>query len=189
MNSQAIRRKLAFTAGESISYPLVRPVALGATAPLILPDNTIPTDPKWSRCLIDGVQHNVANIAVDFGFSPQVRKSLRGMNEADGAWMQKRPDTKMTFQIIADDDETAGNVAMVDRIPRRTNVQFLYQKGRAAKETFAIGVPALFITKAEFGYDGGLGVYNCEATCVDPVAAGYAAATYANLPPISVGWL
>jgi len=64
-----VRWKLAFTAGESISYPLVRPVALGATAPLILPDNTIPTDPKWSRCLIDGVQHNVSNIAIDFGFA------------------------------------------------------------------------------------------------------------------------
>jgi hypothetical protein len=184
-----VKWKLAFTAGESISYPLVRPVALGATAPLTLPDNTIPTDPKWSRCLIDGVQMNVSNISIDFGFSPQIRKSLRGMNESDGAWMQKRPNVTVNFQILADDDETTGNVAMIDRIPRRTNVQFLFQKGRAPKETFAVGVPALFINKAEFAYDGGLGVYNCEADCVDPVAAGYAAATYANLPPISVGWL
>lgn len=184
-----VKWKLAFTAGESISYPLVRPVALGATAPLMLPDNTIPTDPKWSRCLLDGVQMNVSNIAIDFGFSPQIRKSLRGMNESDGAWMQKRPNVTVSFQILADDDETTGNVAMIDRIPRRTNVQFLFQKGRAPKETFAVGVPAMFINKAEFAYDGGLGVYNCEADCVDPVAAGYAAATYANLPPISVGWL
>ena len=78
---------------------------------------------------------------------------------------------------------------MIDRIPRRTYCQFLFQKGRAPKETFAVGIPAMFVTKAEYAYDGGLGVYNFEATCVDPVAAGYAAATYANLPPISVGWL
>ena len=184
-----VKWTLAFTAGESISYPLVRPVALGATSPLTLPDNTIPTDPKWSRCLIDGIQMNVSNISIDFGFSPQVRKSLRGMNESDGAWMQKRPNVTISFDIMADDDETTGNVAMVDRIPRRMPIQFLFQKGRAAKETFCVGIPAMFVTKDPFQYDGGLGVYRVEADCIDPVAAGYAAATYANLPPISIGWL
>lgn len=180
--------RFAYTAPESLSYPLARPVALGATYPLQIVDNTIPTDSKHSRCMLDGVRVNVRDINIDWGFGPALRASLSGVNEDDGCVMIKRPDVKLTFSILADDDDRSGIVAMVDRIPRRKYVQFLWQKGRATKEWFAIGIPALFITKAEYSYDSGQGVYNCEATCIDPVAAGYAAATYTNLPPISIGW-
>ena len=74
--------RIGYMAPESVSYPLARPVALGATYPLQTFDSTIPTDPKHSMCLMDGVPIHISDLKVDFGFEAQIRTSLSGLNVA-----------------------------------------------------------------------------------------------------------
>lgn len=187
---QVVRFKFSYVAPESFEYNRTRPVALGAASPLSLFDVGIPVDGKGSRCLIDGTRVNISSLQVDFGLIPKIRPSLGGVNQADGCFMDVGP-VKGSFTILADDDDKSGFISMADRVRSRRYIQFLYQKGSAALETFAFAMPAMHLVSNTFNHVDREGTYSATFQATNPEAAGYSGTpgAFTNLPAASFGWM
>ncbi len=177
--------KFDYAVGEAFEYNVARPVALGATAPLGVADSGVPNNMNGARCIIDGIRCNISELNIDFNFQPHVRPSLQGFNQSDGCFNDPQP-VKVTFKILADDDDRSGMVAIPDRIRRAKYIQFMTQIGSAAGKTFAIAVPAMYLTANSFAHVDREGMYEVTATAVKPEFA-YGTG-YANLPDVSFGW-
>jgi len=186
--------KLAYTAGESLQWNVNRPVALGASNPISIPDVGVPTDGKGSRVCIDGTFVNVISLTVNAGLKPVPRMSLSGLGQMDGLLEDLSAPTGQ-LKIYADNDDIAGFTALMDRMQNRVPMAVLYQKGTAPRETFWISMPTLVFTGEEFGYDNGQGVATIDFTCVSPEAAVdqsnaqlFPTATFPGLSELSFGW-
>lgn len=184
---QLVTFALNYISPEALEYNVNRPVAIGATNPLSVGDFGIPTDGKGARCMLDGTKIVVSELSVNWGFTPKPRGSLSGINQGDGCLMDTGPITG-SMSVYADNDDISGFRALVDRLPARTYMQFLYQKGSAPKDTFVFGVPAMYFTSNTFSYNDRQGMFTCEFTCVNPEAAGYGS-SYINMPAAAFGLL
>jgi len=186
--------KLAYTAGEALQYNVDRPVALGASNPISIPDVGVSTDGKGARMVIDGTFVNVISLSVNAGLKPVPRNSLSGLGQMDGLLQDLSAPTGQ-MKIYSDNDDLAGFTDLMDRMQNRVPMAVLYQKGTAPKETFWLFMPTLVFTGDEFGYDNGQGVSTIDFTCVSPEAAVdqsnaqlYPTATFPGLSELSFGW-
>lgn len=181
------RMAFAYTAGDAFEYTLTRPIAKSATLPIDILDTSVPNDAKGSRCLLNGVNVLISDLAIDFGFTPVARPSLVGSNQMDGYTMALKP-VGLTFTILADEDDRTSFEDIVDLVNRRATVDFLYQKGSAATETFALCVPALQMAPAKQSFRDGMGVYEVTGKAVLPQAVP-GNSFNAALPALAMGWL
>lgn len=176
-----------YSAGDAFEYTLTRWVTKGATLPIDILDTSVPNDAKGSRCLLNGTNVLMSDLSIDFGFAPSGRQSLNGSNQLDGHTMALAP-VSMTFSILADEDDRSSFEDIVDLMMRRATVDFLYQKGSAPTETFAVCVPALQLAPAKQSFRDGQGVYEVTGKAILPQAVP-SNSFNAALPAISIGWL
>jgi hypothetical protein len=176
-----------YMAPEAGEYDVACPVAAGATNPLGILDTTVPVDSKASRCLFNGTKWLIDSFELDLGFEPKLRGSLPGMNQADGMWMDLGP-AKGKMTLYAEENDNSGVERIQDLASRGVAVDFLWHKGTAGKEIFAVGIPALQIAPSRFEYQDGTGKFSCEFDVVLPQATRGSTAA-AAMPPFAIGWL
>lgn len=185
---QVVRFAWNYTAAEAVEYTLTTPVAPGATLPMTIIDTTVPFDGKAARCLLNGTQVLLHDLTINFGFKPVAQQALAGMNQQKMA-MTLEP-IGGSFTILADEDDRASFEDIVDLMARsgQSVVDFLYQKGASAGNTFALAIPALQIAESPQSYKDGTGIYTAAFHAVLPQTV--PGNTYdAALPALSMGFL
>lgn len=184
---EIVRFGFNFQAGEAWEYNRTRPVLKGATLPIDILDTSNPYDAKGSRCLLDGVNVLLTALTVDMGYTPTMRPSLSTPNQMDGHTVTTAPVTG-SFTILSDEDDRSSFEDICDRMNRGAFIDFLYQKGTSAGDTFALAVPQLQITGSPVSYNEGQAVYTCTWRAVLPqVVSGNS--FDAALPAFAFGWL
>jgi hypothetical protein len=167
---QVIKFMLKYTSPDAIEYNIADPNSLSGHK-FSLADTTVPVDGKGARCMIDSIPVLIADAKIMFGPKPLLRASLSGMNQGDGYAFDFDP-VKITMTgYLADNDDIASMPDIQDRFVLGNVLSLFYQKGTNPKETFCWSAPAAQITKSEFKYQGGQGVFDFEAECILPQAA------------------
>jgi hypothetical protein len=184
---QMVSFAFKYMVAEGHEYTLSTWVTPAATLPIANLDTTVPFDAKGSRCLFNGVNVLMDNLTIDFGFVPVLRNSLTGSNQSDGCMMTLKPQGG-TFTIKSDEDDRSSFEDVVDLMNRRASLDFLYQKGSAPGNTWAVAVPALQVVSAPQKYTAGQGEYAAKWAAIRPQDIP-GNSFNAALPALSMGWL
>jgi hypothetical protein len=182
---KVITMNFSYESADAIGYNRTFPVVEGTAWPVPFCERGIPTDGKGARCILGGNAITIKTLKIGGMFKLVPRPWLCGANMREGyAVVYTGVSGSMTIQ--ADDDATASREAIIDSMRRRAILEFLYQKGKAAKEVFGIGIPCLQFDGADTADEDGIYEYSAPFHAVKPAIVSSSYDT--TLAPIAFIW-
>ncbi len=181
---QVISFNWKYQAAEAIEYVSGNPNSVSAHR-FGLVDTGIPMDGKGARVFLNGVKVLVEEITINFGPNPLARPCLSGMNQYDGFAFDFQP-VKLTMTgYLADNDDLTSAVDAHDMLETGAPVSFFYQKGASPKNTLCASIPALSLTKVEYGVNNAQGKFDIEGIAASPALTGASVL----LPDFALGFI